>query len=419
MKKNDVTKKLLSLALCGVLLLTAAGCTSKEEQEQEKKNKQNVGSIANPPENTADYFNISYKEWRSEYLFRMASDGVTESESAETAQQYRENTIKYLAQERIVVYLAKDMGITAESFTDEDNKQVEETVNKYLESWYKKYESRAISALGTGYTDQQLKNKEKELVSEFLKGIGLTEEIFTTWAVNGIIHDKFVAKASESVTEDKIKEFVQNTMNEAKNKYETDLADFEKRYTPFYVPEGTRKVQQIAVLINSTSASEVTAYRKDGDNKKADEILNKELEKVKFRIDEAYEKLSKGEEWTKVQEQYNDESSANNVDFTVYPKSTTVLQTITDTAMGIKEKGGFSQPFITDRGYYILYYKDDVTLTDERIKDLNDQAEEFLRNEEAYKPIQEFLDKYPYTYDYQLMEISSSASTTTQTAAVS
>ncbi|MDE6725294.1 MAG: peptidylprolyl isomerase, partial [Ruminiclostridium sp.] len=165
-------------------------------------------------------------------------------------------------------------------------------------------------------------------------------------------------------------------------------------------------------LINSTTAAEVTAYRKDGDDKKADEILQEALAKVKFRIDEAYEKLEKGTAWKDVQKEYNDETSSNEVDFTVYPKSTTVLQKITDTAMGIEKKGGYSEIFETDKGYFILYYKDDLTLTDERMKELTKQADEFLRDQKAYEPIADFLEKYPYAYEYGLLDIDDPDATT-------
>ena len=212
---------------------------------------------------------------------------------------------------------------------------------------------------------------------------------------------------------------MQDTVNTAKDKYENDLAAFEEKYTAFYVPEGTRKVQQIAVLIQSTTASEVAAYRKDGDDAKADEILKEALAKVKFRIDEAYAKLEKGEDWTKVQKEYNDEASSNEVDFTVYPKSTTVLQKITDTAMGIKEKGGYSEIFETDKGYFILYYKDDLTMDDEKMKDLEKQADEYLRDKKAYEPISEFTDKYPYSFDYDLLDIKKPVTTTAAEAVVS
>lgn len=411
--KNSI-KKILSTALSVTMVLSLAGCS----QGEAKKNKESVASVQNPPEGFEDFFTISYGEWHGEYMLRMGAEGYSETNDAAIAKTYRENIIKYLAQEKIVLYLAKDMGITSETLTEEEMKKAEASAEEDIESWHKKYEARAISVLGSEYTKEQLEKKEQELFEAFMKEIGLNSDIFYTWAVNGIIHEKYVEKASESITEQKVKDFVQETMDTAKDKYENDLATFEQRYTAFYVPEGTRKVQQIAVLISSTSASEVTAYRKDGDDAKADEILQEALAKVKFRIDEAYEKLEKGTAWKDVQKEYNDETSSNDVDFTVYPKSTTVLKKITDTAMGIEKKGGYSEIFETDKGYFILYYTDDLTMTDERLEDLTEQADEFLRDQKAYEPISEFLEKYPYTYEYELLEIDDPAADT-QAPAVS
>lgn len=412
--KNSI-KKILSTALSVTMVFSLAGCS----QGEAKKNKETVASVQNPPEGFEDFFTISYGEWHGEYMLRMAAEGYSETNDAAIAKTYRENIIKYLAQEKIVLYLAKEMGITSETLTEEEMKNAEASAEEDIESWHKKYEARAISALGSEYTKEQLEKKEQELFEAFMKEIGLNSDIFYTWAVNGIIHKKYVEKASESITEQKVKDFVQETMDTAKDKYENDLADFEQRYTAFYVPEGTRKVQQIAVLINSASASEVTAYRKDGDDAKADEILQAALAKVRFRIDEAYEKLEKGTAWKDVQKEYNDETSSNDVDFTVYPKSTTVLKKITDTAMGIEKKGGYSEIFETDKGYFILYYTDDLTMTDDKLKDLTEQADEFLRDQKAYEPISEFLEKHPYSYEYELLEIDDPAATDTQAPAVS
>lgn len=413
--KNTI-KKILSIALCGTMLTAVAGCS----QGEGKQNEQIVANVDNAPEGYEDYFEITYGDWHSEYMLRMAAGGYSESNDAEIAKEYREQIIQYLAQEKIVLYLAKNMGISPETLTEEEIKTAESNAKEDIESWYKKYEARAITALGSGYTDEQLKKKEEELFNAYMEEIGLNSDVFYTWAVNNIIHDKFIEKASESITEQQVKDFVQETIDSAKESYEKDLATFEKKYTAFYIPEGTRKVQQIAVLINSTAASEVAAYRKDGDDAKADEILQEQLAKVKFRIDEAYEKLEKGEDWTAVQKEYNDEPSANEVDFTVYPKSSTVLQKIIDAAMGIKEKGGYSEVFETDKGYFILYYKDDLSMTDEKMKDLTDQADEFLRDQKAYEPIAEFLEKYPYSYNYELLNIDNpNTGTTSAEAAVS
>ena len=405
---KKIVSAALALTISGTMAISFTGCS----QEDAKQNKQIVASVTNPPEGYESFFNVTYGEWHGEYLLRLAAGGYTETNDAEIAKDLRDRIIKYLTQEKIVLYLAKGMGISAETLTEEEIKTATDNADEDIQSWYNKYEARAISALGSDYTKEQLQKKEEELFNDFMKEAGLSSDIFYIWAVNNIIHDKFVEKASESVTEKEINDFVQETMNTAKDKYENDLEEFEQKYTAFYVPEGTRKVQQLAVLINSNTAAEVTAYRNDGDDKKADEILQEALAKVKFRIDEAYEKLENGTAWKDVQKEYNDETSSNEVDFTVYPKSSTVLQKITDAAMGIEKKGGYSDIFETDKGYFILYYVDDITLTDERLKDLTEQADEFLRDQKAYEPIADFLEKYEYTYEYDLLDIDDPDETT-------
>lgn len=371
-----------------------------------------VASIENPPEGTGDRFTVTFSDWNREYKYRMGAGGYTEEKDAELCTQLRKEVIEYLTQERVVLYLAEQMDITAASLSDEEVKKIDEQVQKNLKKWYESYEADAKLALGSDFTEDELLKKEQELFEKFLSQTGITVEDFTMWETNEQIRLKFIEKVGESVEDKTVDDFVQSTIDSAKEMYEKDIATFEKTYTAFYIPEGSRKVQQIVVMIDDISASEVKAYRKDGDDEKADEILNAALEKVKFRIDEAYEKLQNGEDWKKVQEEYNDETSTNDVDFNLYPKSSTIDKKIIEAAMSIKNKGEYSEIQKTDAGWSIICYKDDLKFTDEEIKSLNDQGREFLVQQESYKKVTDFLKDYPYVLNYELLNLEDPESTT-------
>ena len=397
-----MNKKIISLFLAAALSVTATGCSGGNDVEITSP----VAYIENPPENAGDRFNISYTEWHNEYLFSLSMDGHSELESSDLTESYKRRMLDILTQERIVLYLAEEMGITAETLNEEDMAEIERDVQAEWDFFCASYEGDAKEALGSDFTEEQLHEKEFELFTEFMKGVGMTPEVYYVWKTNELIQEKFIEKTSESIDDKTIADFVQETIDTAKNMYENDLATFESAYTAFYVPEGTRIVQQLFVKIDEDASNEIRAYRNDGDDEKADELLEAAAEPVRERIEEAYEKLSSGEEWSVVQEEYNNDDNGNDVDYIVYPTSTYVSQDIIDAAMEIGEKGGFSDIITSDSGFFILYYKDDRVFSDEEMQSLLDQARDYLKDQESYQRVADFKEQYPYVYDYELMEIS-------------
>ena len=402
---NGKIKEFISLFSAAALLVTAAGCSNKKDGSHVSITSP-VAYIENPPEGAGDRFDISYDDWYNEYMFFMSSDGYTEEDYPDIAKNYKQNILDIQVQERIVLYLAEQAGISAATLTQEELDRIDQKVQTNWDSWCESYAADATEALGDNYTDEELYQKEYELFSAFLAESGLTPEIFFVWETNSLIQEKFIEKTSESISDQVIADFVQGTIDDAKYNYENDLATFEQTYTAFYVPEGTRIVQQIYVKISDDAVKEVRAYRNDGDDEKADQLLNEALEAVRDRIDEAQERLSAGEDWLTVQEECNDDTNGNNVDYIVYPTSTYISQNIIDAAMGIADKGGVSDVITTDSGFFILYYKDDRVFSDEEMQSLMDQARDYLKDNESYQRVAEFKEQYPYVYDYELMGIS-------------
>ena len=101
-----------------------------------------------------------------------------------------------------------------------------------------------------------------------------------------------------------------------------------------------------------------------------------------------------------VQSEYNDESDTNGINYTLFPKSTTVKAEVIDAAMNIPNIGGYSEVCKSDAGYFIIYYAGDAQLSDEYLNSLNQQAREYLAEEKTYNEIISFMETYPYTFDY-------------------
>ena len=397
-----MNKKIITVILAAAMLFTAAGCSNDAEQEITGS----VAYIENPPEGAGDRFTISYSEWHNEFLFNMARGGYDEEMNANIAQQYKQSILDYQVQERIVLYLAEQMGISAATLTSEEQEEIEKNVQASWDGWCESYEAEAKEALGSSFTEEELYEKEFELFTAFLAESGLTPEVFYSWETSALIQEKFIEKTSEGISDKTVEDFVQETIDTARETYENDLAAFEQTYTAFYVPEGTRVVQQLYVKIDEDAANEIKAYRNDGDDQKADGLLAAALEPVRPLIDEAYEKLQSGGDWLEVQEEYNQDSNGNDVDYVVYPASTYISKEVLDAAMSIEEPGGFSEIVTVDSGFFILYYKADRVFTDEEMQSLLDQARDYLKDQESYKQVTDFKEKYPYVFDNELMGLS-------------
>ena len=384
------------------VVLTVTGCHA----ENNTVTAQLAAYIENPPEGTDSRFYITYDEWHNEYLFNMSRGVYDEEKDAEAVENLKKNILEYQAQERVIIYLAEQEGISAESLTEEELDTINEKVQTVLKEWCKGYETEAKEALGDDYTEEQLYDKELELFTAFMAESGLTPDIFYKWETNEVIQEKFFEKTSEGISDQTVADFVQETVDAAKNAYENNIALFDQSYTAFYVPEGTRIVQQIYVKIDDAAAIEIQTCRSNGDEEKADELLAEALEAVRPVIDEAYEKLQNGEEWLTVQEEYNQDSNGNNLDYVVYPASSYISKNIIDGAMGISEKGGFSDIITSGTGLFILYYKDNRVFSDEEMQNLMKQAREYLKKQESYEKMYDFIKQYPYVYNYALMGIS-------------
>ena len=415
-KIRKITALLMSAAIF-ITALTSTACSKEEINGVDPSTP--VAHIEDPPDGKKELFTVKYKDFFGEYNFFMSRGGYTEEGDPELALNQRDNVIKYLVQERVILYLAEQAGITEKTFSEAEKKTIEETVQETVDDWCDSYRSDALSRLGETFTDEELYNKELELFSAFLAESGLTVDIFRTWETNALIREKYIAAVSDELSAETVTAFVQDTINQARDKYENDLAVFEQSYTAFYVPEGSHRVQQILIKISDTAISEVAAYRKDGDDEKAEEILNEALEKVKYKADEAYSKLQNGESWDVVQAEYNDETDTNGVDFMIYPRSTTVNPEVTDTAMSISEPGLYSSVHQSDSGYFIIYYSGKAEMSEERLAELDRQGREFLADEETFNKITAFIAENPFIYDYDLLGLEEGSLAITTTAAES
>lgn len=367
-----------------------------------------------------DYFNISFSDFYNEYLFYLNRQGLDETSStdASTCAGYRSEIINYQTLERVILKVAEEYGIGKDTLTQEELDTINSNVQDSYKSWCTSYETEATAALGETYTDEELYNKEYELFTAFLATCNLKPEIFITWQTNSTIQNKLynLIIADAAVTDEEATEFLNSKIAEAKDAWDNDLSAFENGYTAFFVPENTRVVEQIYFAFPDDKISEITAYRSDGDDASADQIVSDCNAAIQAEIDAAAKALGEGGDWDTVQATYNDDTNGNDQTYVVYPKSTTVSELIINAAQAIAEVGGYSEPVYTDYGAYLFKYTETAVMSDADMTDLTSQAKEYLLNQKQSQivsdKVKEWQEKYSYTINYDLIGVTTTAETT-------
>lgn len=418
-------KKIAGLLAVMLAFSAMTGCSSSEQPEttttsaEEETAVQTVAPTAVPDdmntiiayvEGQDETFDITFSDWYQEYMFYLLRNGVDETDIdyAEACAQIRSDILDVIMMDRIILKEAELAGVGVNSLTAEELEKLDLTLEESYQSWCESFESEAIALLGNDYTEDQLYEKEFELFTDFLAQAGTDTGLFMMWERNNIIQEKLyeVIRRNAGVTDEDVEEYIQQTISSAKDAYENDLESYESKYTSFYVPEGTRVVEQIFFKFEDTTANEIVAYRSDGDDATADSLLAQAIEKeLQADIDAAMQALADGEAWDDVQIIYNDDSNGNDSQYVVYPKSTTVAEDVTASAMAMTEIGDVSELITTDYGCYLLYYLQDVSISDEEMETMHEQCRDYLESLYLQGEVVSWLDKYPYTVNYELINI--------------
>ena len=403
---------------------TAAGTTAADTTSAAattapltEENLSKVVASVNKDGVDADYFDITYGDFNREYQFYLGNYGKDESNDAdkEVCEQYRRSIIEFLTTERITLYIADQKGLGADSLTEDELAEINSSVEETLDQWYSSYEEEAKAALGDDASDEQVREKEIELFNAFMESCGLDKDIFYTWQKNSTVQGKLMESelADVTVTDDDISEFIDDTVAEAKECWETDPATFESNstYMSVYVPEGTRNIREILLKFGDDDMMELSKLRSSGtdeDNETANELRETLADGKRSTADEIIKQLEEGKSFEELAEQYN-EDTAGNYEFAVVPNSTLWTQEFQDVLATLENVGDYSEPIVTDYGLLIIQYSSDAAITDEEWENLRSDAREYLVYQTKLSKTNDLLTQwktdYPYTIDYAALRL--------------
>ena len=248
----------------------------------------------------SEHFDITYGDFNREYQFYLGNNGKDENseEDKDACEQYRRSIIEFLTTERITLYLADQKGLGIDDLTEEELEEINSTVEETLEQWYLSYESEAKEALGEDATDEQIREKEIELFNKFMDSCGLEHDIFYTWQKNSYVQQKLMESefADIDITDEEVTAFLDETVAEAKECYETDIATYETSttYKSVYIPEGTKNIRQIMLSFSDEDLQAISNFRTSDDNETADALRDQLAEIKQSEADKILQRLADG-----------------------------------------------------------------------------------------------------------------------------
>ena len=299
-ERRNVMKKLLALALCGLMLLSLVGCLEEKETKAEAETKPATETTeaaetteTKPvvdetlPAFTLGDFTVTVGEVKSSYntiVEYMGYYGMAAPSTGEEIKQYRDMIIEDLLSAKVLPWKAKEMGV---ELTEEKKKQVAQEVEELLAEYAGDYLDQAKEELGQDAGAAEVALKARELLEqEVAEYFGYPfsqwlEELTTSYEENALtelLQEKF--NEGVSVTEEQAKTWFDAELTRQKEDFEGDYSVFKQQADAYrlgdsdvptlYTPEGVGRMQVISFNVNDDDSAAYSANELEMTNLEAE-----------------------------------------------------------------------------------------------------------------------------------------------------
>lgn len=338
-----------------------------------------------------------YDEMLASYLTFYAQRGYQMDEYDQNFQSsVAMETVQMELSQRIAERHAKDNGY---ELTDERLQEIEAEVNTALDNMREYYESY----LGYyGYEGEEL----EKIVNDELEASGYTQETLMESAKLKDVLDFIYNLATKDieVTEEDARAYFDSKVKAQTEAY-ADVDMFINDYLSVgdevvYTPEGVRLMQCIYVALEEdaemgeATASEATAAEATAAEAAAEEATTSEasIEELsgKKKAEKIVEEIRGGMDFVEAMKAYNEDSSTEEQLLRGYPvsaESNLYGEEFKNGAMALEKVGDVSDVIVTDYGYFILSYAQDLTagaVDFESRKDAETEEAFVTKKNEAY-----------------------------------
>ena len=291
-------KKLLALLLCGLMLLSLAGCLVEKEAQAEAEAKPAptetadttetapVADDAQPAFKLGD-FTVTVGEVRSSYntfVEYMGYYGMSAPATAEEIKQYRDMIIEDLLSAKVLPWKAKELGI---ELTEEKKAQVAQEVEELIAEYAGDYLDQAREELGESAGAAELALKAREILEKdveeyfgysFEQWLGEVTASYEEGALTELLREKF--NETVTVTEEQARTWFETELAGQKERFEADYTAFkdqvqsylmgESDVSALYTPEGFGRMQVVTFDMDQEGSAAYSANELEMTNLEAE-----------------------------------------------------------------------------------------------------------------------------------------------------
>lgn len=414
----------ISVALISVICaLCLCGCSVKFGT------KPKDSDIVAKPTNGAEGMDITYGEFKKQYLYFMKRYEIDDDESFEnaaTCKAQRQSIIENLISERIYLQKAKEMGL--DELSAEARAAAEDDYNSQIEIQVKYYGKKALDAENsvssdssdTSDTSDTSQPSEEEIIArgneeldKLLSECGMTREDMLEWNLNYLISTQLMDEVMKSVTREDAEKQYAEFLERVEALYNSDDSDFyfQGGYTELWLPEGSRRIKHVLLGFDEDTLGKISDLRKEGKDSEADAFREEKAAEFSDKIAEVNKALDDNISFEVILANYSADAAASSLypdGYLVTPKDTQYAKEFLEAAF-VPEKIGDRTVCTTDDGVHIIIYASDAVTDPETAKSVIDEFLGRMRSEIVEEKVKEWSDEYNYEIDYEKLRLDDPA----------
>ena len=301
--------------------------------------------------------------------------------------QIKNSIIDSLVMSKVVLQKAKEQGFDILSKEEED--EITKNITEELQSFKDQLKSEVEEE---AKTDTSIKVDEEvdKRYTDALSQAGYTEETYIQYAQKTMREQKTQDKLKDSLkdktalSDAEIQEWYDGELKTQQEAVTSDPSAFYDYYddgVALFVPEGIVRVQQILIKLPDEQTAAVQELYNSGKNNDAIKKLAPYLKKIKPKANEALAKVKKGEDFSALMDQYNEdtglkEEPAKSEGYVIIPGNEMYLSEFTNAALKLKSTGNISGLVETINGYHIIKNIGTTTPGAVALSDIYEKAKE-------------------------------------------
>ncbi len=421
-------RRILSVTAAAAVALSLAGCSIRTNMNEFEScitsiDLKDTAIVAKPTGEAvagAEGLDVTYLDFKKEYLYFLKSYGATDDTKDTNAVSYaqqRSYIINYLVEERIVNTKAKEMGI--DNFSQEEFDKLNADLQKNLEAQYEYFGEAAdygTLAEGQEITDEQKLARGKEEFGKYIADCGMTEDDLFLWQRYELVETKMKEEITKDIViekseaEDVLNQYIDNV----KKTYEESPEKYEQSGTgsQFWLPEGTRNIKHILIGLEEIDSDEIMAMRSGGDEAGADKLREEKLAEIKAEAEDIMKQLDEGADFDELISEHSADAAGSAMypdGYTVIPNSTSYMEEFVEAAFATENIGEYVLT-ATDYGWHIVMYAGDAEVPQETLDTYIEYITETLTDNAKEAKYEETIAKwkaeYAYEIDYEALAIT-------------